>query len=273
MKYFFIDLMIRFNKDDLSAIASQLAYSLILAFFPFLIFLITLIGYTHISETELLSLFHSILPENAFNLINNTTIELLTTKHPSLLSISLLLILWSASSGFNAVIKGLNKAYSLKESRNFFMLQFISILGTVAITFIILIMVFLLVFSKIIWLYVTYKFNWLNHVITMLIIIRYVIVVSLGIFTFSALYRYGPSKKLTWEEVCYGSIFSTFSIIIVSSIFSYYVNNFSSYSVIYGSIGAIIVLLLWLYIISLIILLGGEINALSLLYNKNPHST
>lgn len=256
-----IDLILRFSEDDVPALASHLAYNLILSFFPFLIFLMTLTGYTSLNRADVFILLNSVLPEDAFNLIKTSVIEIINTKNSSLLSVSIILTIWSASSSFNSVIKGLNKAYGVIEKRSFIKVRIISMLCTLGLSLIIILLSLLLVFSKVIWNALIYRFDFLNKFEMLLIISRYIIMVSTTIFIFSVLYRYAPSKKLTWEEVCYGSIFSTFSLIFISYIFGFYVNNFRNYSLAYGSIGAIIILLVWLFLTSIIVILGGEINA------------
>lgn len=267
MKKLLLDLIYRFNNDDVPALAYQLAYNLILSFFPFIIFLMTLIGHTSLNSNEILMSLSKIMPESAFNLISTTVSEVITVKHSQLMSFSLVLTVWSASAGFNAVIKGLNKAYGVPESRNFIKVRIISILCTLGMAFIILVMMFLLILGRIIWNYTAYKFGFSHQLFTLWEIIRYFIFISTAIFIFTSLYRYASCKRLTWLEVLPGSLFAILNLILVSIAFAYYVNNFANYSVIYGSIGAIIILLTWLFLIAIIVILGGELNAS--LYHEN----
>jgi len=92
-------------------------------------------------------------------------------------------------------------------------------------------------------------------------VFRYFIILCVMVLIFAALYRYTPSKRLSWREVFPGSVFATIGWVIVSVGFSFYVNNFGNYSRLYGSIGAVIILLTWLFLTSIIIILGGEVNA------------
>jgi membrane protein len=261
MKILLLDLIYRFKKDDVPALGSQLAYNLVLSFFPFLIFLMTLIGYTSLNASEILMALSRVMPASTFNLISTAVSEVITTKHSQLMSFSLILTIWSASAGFNAVIKGLNKAYGVRESRNYIKVRIISILCTLGMAFIILVMMFLLILGRLIWSYVAYKLGFSIELASLLAIIRYSIFVATAIFIFTALYRYAPCKRLTWLEVLPGALFATLDLILVSVAFAYYVNNFANYSVIYGSIGAIIILLTWLFFVAIIVVLGGELNA------------
>lgn len=256
-----LNIISRFNNDDVPALGSQLAYNLVLSFFPFIIFLMTLIGHTSLNGNEILMALSRIMPANAFELISNTVSEVITTKHSQLMSFSLIFTVWSASAGFNGVIKGLNKAYRVTEARNFIKVRAISILCTLGMAFIILIMMLLLILGRIIWSYAAYKLGLSQELIALWTVIRYIIFISTAIFIFTALYRYAPCKRLTWIEVLPGALFATLNLILVSFVFAYYVNNFANYSIVYGSIGAIVILLTWLFIVAVVVILGGELNA------------
>lgn len=261
MKKVVMDIIVRFKKDDIPALGAQVAYNLILSFFPFIIFLMTLIGYTFLNRLEVINEISSLFPQSISELIKYTVLDVRASKNNSVMSLSLIFTLWSASSGFNAVIKGLNKAYGVRETRSFVKLRMVSLFCTVGMSIIIVIMMVLLVLGTVIWNAVTRRFYILHELTLVWVITKYLIVVSTTIFIFSLLYRYAPNRKLRWIEVCYGAIFSTGSLILVSAIFAYYVNNFGKYSMFYGSIGAIIFLLIWLFLVSIIIILGGELNA------------
>lgn len=255
------NLVFRFQDDEVLALASQLAYSLIFSFFPFLIFLMTLVGYSPISSEEVLSGLNKILPYTTLELIKNTIVEVVETKNGHLLSLSLIITLWTSAGGFNAVIRGLNKAYDEAEHRSIFKVQLIAILCTLGVALVIIITILLLVFGQTlgrllaIRLGLSYQFQVTWNVV------RYIIILLSTIFIFASLYHYTPCRRLTWGEVIPGAIFSTMGLVLVSMGFAFYVNNFGNYSRIYGSIGAVIVLLTWLFLLAIIIIMGGEINA------------
>lgn len=256
------NIIFRFNDDDVLALSSQLAYGFIFAFFPFMIFLMTMVGYSPIKSEDVLAGLNRLLPNDALQLIKSTVIEVVDTRKTNLMSLSLIFTIWSMSSGFDAVIKGLNKAYDEREHRNFFKLKLISILFTFELTIVILILIFLLVFGQIIGNSLAYKYGFSDEFKILWNVIRYVIVILTTIFIFASLYHYTPSRRLTWREVMPGSVFATAGLIITSIGFAYYVNTFTNYSMVYGSIGAVIVFLSWLFLGSTIIILGGELNAI-----------
>lgn len=255
------NLAFRFNDDEVLALASQLAYSLIFSFFPFIIFLMTFVGFSSITSGDVIEVLKLILPYSAVDLVKNTIVEVVDTRHGHLLPLSLIITIWSASAGFNAVIRGLNKAYSEREERSLLKVQLIAVLCTFALTFIIISTFLLLVFGEVIGNALATRLGVFYIFAIVWNKLRYLIMSISAIFIFAALYRYTPCRRLTWKEVIPGAIFSTITLTIVSLGFAYYVNNFANYSKIYGSIGAVIVLLTWLFILSIIILMGGELNA------------
>ena len=260
------NIIFRFNDDDVMALSAQLAYSLILAFFPFLIFLSTLIGYSNLNSTEIIGGLSRILPTEAFKLVERTLKDIMVNKSIGLLSFGIIVSIWTASSGFNAVIKGLNKAYDEPEKRSFFKVQLVAVLFTIAVAFIIFISVLLLIFGEINGKLISRKIG-LGNFYRFWNLLRYVGVLLIMTLIFIILYKFTPSRKLTFKEVLPGAIFTTAFWVISSLIFSFYVNNFGNYSRLYGSLGAVIILITWLFLISLILLLGGELNA-SIIYEK-----
>lgn len=256
----------RINEDDILALAAQLSYGLILSFFPFLIFLLSLIGYTSIEAKDIILVLSKVLPKEAFSFVDNIIVDLTTKKRVGLLSFGVLVTLWTASAGFRGIIKGLNKAYDEKEKRSFLKRTFLSFIFTLSLAFMIFIVTVFFVFGEVNgkMLYSKYGFNnfyffWKYFRLTLILLIL--------TWVFTLLYKYTPSRKLRTKEVLPGSIFTTISFGITSYIFSFYVNNFGNYSKLYGGIGAIIILMTWIYLFSVILLLGGELNA-SIIYVK-----
>lgn len=258
---FIIYFIVKIKNDDIFALAAQLAYYLILSFFPFLIFLLTLIGFSNLDSMEVLGALRAMLPTSAFELIYNVIIEVIEKQNTGLLGASLLLVVWSASSAFRAVIKGINKAYGLDENRSFIKRAFIAIICTFSLAFVILLTLILLVFGGLIGNLIA---SYLPHPIIVYRIwnfLRYILVIFMMILIFASIYRYTPSKRLKWKEVFPGAIACTVGWLVVSLGFSFYINNFSNYSKIYGGLGAVIILITWLYLTSIILITGGEINS------------
>lgn len=266
---FIIYFIVKLRDDDIFALAAQLAYYLILSFFPFLIFLLTLIGFSNLDSMEVLGALRAILPTSAFELIYNVIIEIIEKQNTGLLGASLLLVIWSASSAFRAVIKGINKAYGLNENRSFIKRAFIAIICTFALAFVIMLTLIMLVFGRLIGDLIASYLPFPIVVYKVWNFLRYVLVVFMMILIFASIYRYTPSKRLRWKEVIPGAIACTCGWLIVSLGFSFYINNFGNYSKIYGGLGAVIILITWLYITSMILIIGGEINSVIVIRKTN----
>lgn len=266
---FIIYFIVKVKKDDVFALGAQLAYYLILSFFPFLIFLITLIGFSNLNSMEVIEGLRTLLPSNVFELTSSTIVEVVENQHAGLLGVSIILSLWAASSAFRAVIKGINKAYNVRENRSFIKIAIIAMISIVALTFIIIITLAMLVFGNLIGdLLKTYlPFDVIiNKLWDML---RYAVVITSMIFIFAIIYRYAPATRISWRQVFPGAIVTTIGWIISSLGFSYYINNFNNYSRLYGGLGAVFVLMTWLYITSIIFILGGEINSVLVIRKNN----
>ncbi len=253
--------IVKIKGDDIFALGAQLAYYLMLSFFPLLIFLMTVIGFIKLDSADILDGLRTILPNNVFMLVDLTVVEIINTQYVGLLGASIAITVWSASSGFRAVIKGLNKAYNIKDTRSFIKRSFIAIIFTLALVLVIVLTLAMLVFGELIGKYILAIFPFEDFITKLWNISRYIIVVLVMIMVFASIYRYAPAKKIPWKEAYPGAIVSTFGWIIVSLGFSYYINNIANYSRLYGSIGAVFVLMTWLYITSIILIVGAEFNS------------
>lgn len=251
----------RVMEDDLFGLAAQLAYYFLLSLFPLLLFLVTLLPYLPITETDILAVVRDFAPKGTLELIESNLHEL-TTKNVELLSFGIIATIWSASNGINAIVRAFNKAYDVKESRPFLVARGMSILFTFAMLFVMVVALLLPVFGKLIGMYLFSKMGLSEDFLSTWNTLRYLISSIILFIVFTGLYWIAPNKKLTCISIIPGALFATIGWELSSLAFSYYVSNFSNYSATYGSIGAIIVLLLWIYITGIIIIIGGEINAL-----------
>lgn len=257
----FLYLFIKVKRDDIFALASQLAYYLILSFFPFLIFLITLIGFSNLNNTEVLEGLQSILPTAVFELTSSTISEVINSQNTGILGISGVLAIWAAASAFRAVIKGVNKAYDVDEDRSFIKRTIIGMISVIALALTIMCTLAMLVFGDLIGEFLN-RFLPFEHLINFIWnILRYVIIIAMMIVVFAMIYKVAPAKRIKFRSVLPGAIITTIGWLIASLAFSYYVNNFSNYSRLYGSLWAVFVLMTWLFMTSIVFILGVEINS------------
>ncbi len=265
-----MSLIEKVKKDDVFALASQLAYYLMLSFFPFMLFLMTLAGLSSLSSSDVLNQLSVMLPKSILDLTQSTIQEVFDNEYTGLLGISILLMIWTSSSAFKAIINSVNKAYDFKENRSFIKLSIISMAGILALALTMILSLIILVFGNVISEYIE-SFNSIYRVtLALWSIFRYTFIFIIMIIIFVGIYRFAPAQKIILKEVIPGSIFSTIGWIIVSLGFSFYVDNFGNYSRFYGSLGAVFILMTWLFLISMIFILGIEIN---FVINKSKNKT
>ncbi|WP_335871029.1 YihY/virulence factor BrkB family protein [Bacillus sp. 2205SS5-2] len=250
------------KNSELTGFAAQLAYFFLLSLFPLLIFFVTLLSYLPFTEEDILSVIHDFAPGDTMNLIRSTLNEVMSKRNTGLLSFGLLATIWSASRGLHALIKSLNRAYDVEEERPFFIQIGVSILLTLALIFVFFIVLLLPVFGEQIGLYISSKLGFSNLFAVIWESIRWALTPFLLFIIFVVIYFLAPNKKISCTSAFPGAIFAAVGWVVVSFGFSYYVSNFGNYSATYGSIGGIIVLMVWLYLSGIIILIGGEVNAL-----------
>lgn len=248
------------HEDDVLGLAAQLAYFFLLSLFPLLIFIMTLLPYLPITQKDLLNFLDTFAPGETMALIE-TNLDQMSNKNGKLLSFGLIATIWSASNGINAIVRAFNKAYNVKESRSIIVARGMSILLTVAMIFVFVVALVLPVFGKQIGFVLFSWFNLSDQFLLVWNTLRWLVSIVILLIVFLGLYWIAPNKKFTCASALPGAIFATVGWIVASLAFSYYVGNFGNYSATYGSVGAIIVLMIWFYLTGIIIIIGGQINA------------
>jgi len=254
-----------FQRDDALGLAAQLAFYLILALFPFLLVLVSLMG-TFSSPAlarDVLDYFQQVTPQQVYGLIDSYLSDILSGSKPApgLFSIGLLITLWSASGAFAALINALNKAYDIEETRPFWKVRGIALLMTLGLSVLILLGVLLLVFGPPIGRGIADLFGLGDVFLLVWNIVRWPVALFFMVFTVALLYYFAPDADQPFRWITPGGFIGVLLWVLASLVFRFYVSNFGSYDETYGSIGAVIVLLLYLYISSLTILFGAELNA------------
>jgi len=141
-----IKMILRYKHHNISALASQMAFDMVFSFFPFLIFLLTMVGFINVNPRDVLILLENMMPSELYNNVSTLILQLLQTRNGNLLSFSLVFLLYTASRGFRAIMNGLNQAYEEKETRGFLKVIFISIIfmiGVGVVFFLFIILLFL----------------------------------------------------------------------------------------------------------------------------------
>jgi Predicted membrane protein len=265
------ELVIRYTADDLPGMSAQITYYLILAFFPFLLFVINLLSFTTFSSETFITNINILLPTDTGILIEKLFVETIQAKSETLLILGMSGSLWASSQGIMGLMQGLNKAYRIEETRHFTKLYLIALVATFGVALMIIFDFTLVVFGKIIGAYLFELAGDKDFFYTIWATVRYAIPFSLMLLTFYLLYAYVPNKRLKAAEIILGAVFTSVGWLSASFLFSFYVNMFSNYEKIYGSIGGIIALITWLYLSSLIILLGGELISIHAELGSKQH--
>jgi membrane protein len=252
--------------------AASLSFRFFLAIFPGLIFIITLIPYIPINNFQdlLLNLLKDLMPHEAFQATQETFLDLINNKQGGLLSFGFIFALYLATDGVYAMMSGFNESVHIVEKRSAIRIRLISIMLVGIITMLLTLSTALIVFSGWFFGYLEYH-KIINDNITLysLLLGKWIILLGLLFTAISFLYYLGPSGNVKYRFISAGSSLATVFIIIVSSGFAFYVNNFASYNKLYGSIGTIIVVMLFINFNVFVILLGYELNSSIYLAKQN----
>lgn len=252
------------TRESILNKASSLAYNFMLAMFPAIIFLFTLIPYIPVEnfQEKLLGFLEIVIPANAFSAFQTTLEDIIKNQNGGLLSFGFLLATFFATNGMTNLMMAFNKSSLTRENRKWLKRRTIAL----ALSFAIIIAlalgigVFTVVGFSINYLKnsIDYDLAWLWALL--LKISRWIILFLIYFLTVGLVYKYGPSSSKHWRIFSPGAMLATILAIITFSGFAFYINNFNAYNKLYGSIGTIIVVMIWMYLNSLIILIGFELN-------------
>jgi membrane protein len=243
--------------------ASSLAFNFFLAFFPSIIVFFTLIPYIPINgfQNTLIEILSNILPPSTNTVTFETMQDIINNPRGGLLSIGFLLALYFSTNGMSSLIQAFNSSYHIRENKSIIKQQILSLALTLILSILVFLTILLIIFGKATIMYlIEYQIISENKIfilnsakLTILFIMLF-----LGITT---IFNLGPAIKSKTKIFSPGAIFATIFIVITSIAFSYYIDNFSQYNKIYGSIGTLMIILLWIYFNAIILLTGFELNA------------
>lgn len=263
-----LDLYRRIIRHDSLGYSAQLAYFFLLSLFPLLITMFSLLPYLPLKTEDIMYFISDFAPGETITFIDSTLDTLLEKHNGGILSFGIIATLWAASNGMNAIIRAMNLAYEIDDDRPFFIVRGLSVLLTIVMIAVFIIALLLPVFGKHIGIYISSKFGYTNQFIDTWNTIRFILSSVILFIVFSAVYFLTPNRKMKCATVVPGAVFSTIGWILASMGFSFYVNNFGNYTFMYGSLGVIIVLMIWFYITGAVLIIGGEINGLNEEYKR-----
>ncbi len=244
--------------------ASAIAFNFALAIFPTMLFIFTLIPFIPVKnlQIELLELIKNFLPQNASQYFESTLISVVTVKKIGVFSFGAFASLIFSTNAVHALIQAFNNTYHTIDTRNWTAIRIVSTFLVFMIFILLTTSVLLITFgqfflTKLVEIEIL-EMNLTYYLITMG---KWLVIIALFFFSISFLYYFAPAKKAQWKFISSGSTLATILALLTSLGFSYFVNNFGQYNKLYGSIGTIMVILLWLYFNSFALILGFELNA------------
>jgi len=253
------------GKEALVNRASALAYNFMLAIFPAVIFLFTLIPYIPKRigfQNTLMDLLALVLPNNAYLAFETTINEIVNIQNGSLLSVGFLLSLFFATNGVHKLMVAFNKSSLVVETRTWLKQRLVAVILTVIIALSVIVCIIAMAMGEILLNYLQKELHYKGGItLSAIQLTRWALLGALYFITVSILYRYGPAHAKKWKFFSAGSWLATVLAFLTIWGFTFYINNFSAYNKIYGSIGTLIVVMIWLYLNSLILLVGFELNA------------
>ncbi len=244
--------------------ASSIAFSFFLSLFPAILFFFTLIPYIPVANFQdgLFDLLKQVLPQNAFDMVEATLVDIIKRPHNGFMSIGFLMTMYFSTKGIRSMIQAFNSTYHDVETRSWIKQRIVSLFLVLIISILIIIAIALITFGTSTLKLLVAK-GILHTDLTYYLIQfgKWIVILAMFFFMISFLYYFGPVKKDRYRFISAGSSLATLLALVISLGFNYYISNFSKYNTLYGSIGTLIVFLLWIYFNSVILLIGFELNA------------
>ena len=253
-------LMSYFKKTALSAFAGQAAFFMMLSFFPFFMFSLSLLRYTPFSENTLLELTSPFVPASFRDYLGNIIGDIYNIQTNAILPATIIIAVWLGSKAFLSLIHGLNSVYNLNESRNYVIIRLYSFFYTIIFAVLIIVMLTVIVFGNKLYYYIRQHFPFTEKPLASIINMRAILSLIILFLFFWLLYVILPNRKTKFSKQYPGAIVASFGWLAFSYVYSYYVDNISNYSKFYGTMTTVALLMLWLYACMYILFLGGLLN-------------
>lgn len=250
----------RIVQKKISIHAAQVAFFILVSFFPFFMFLFSVSRYTILDEGTILRIADLVMPGNVSPLISDWLKESYDAASGTILSLTVVFALWSGSKGFNGMILGLEEVYQVEKQRNYIWRRIHSIADTVVFTVMILFSILLLVYGNQIVILFRKTFPFLLNLELEVFLLRSVIALFLFLVYFLVLFRFVPGHSTTIKQEFPGALLSSFLWIAFSYLYSFYIDYHSSFSSLYGSLTYIVSIMIWMYFSIFIIFLGALLN-------------
>jgi membrane protein len=252
------------TRGYITSRAAAISFSFFMAIFPFLIFLFTIIPFIPIQNFQqvLLDLIRDLTPQTAYESISGTVVDIITRPRSGLLFLNLVLALYFSSNGINSLIEAFNNTTHDIETRTTVQQYLISLALVLILSVLLILSIGLMTFgSRLLSLLLPETMQEGSSYIILLETLRWLTIIGLLLMAISFLYYLAPAKRASFRFISAGSLLATLLVILTTLGFNFYVDNFSKYNVLYGSIGTLLIVLLWIYLNAISLLIGFELNA------------
>lgn len=247
--------------DHVGAYAAQSAYFFMLCMIPIILLLLTMVQYTPVTKADVMTAVIQVFPSSVDSMITSI-VNQVYNQSTGVIPITIIVALWSAGKGVLAVTSGLNCVYKCNETRNYVVLRIRATFYTLLFILVIILLLVLAVFGNTLNIFIAEHVPILEHMADQLIEARVVIAPAVLVLFLLFLYKFLPNRKDKIRNQLPGAVFATVGWMIISWIFSVYLDIFKGFSNMYGSLTTIVLIMLWLYFCMYCILLGGEVNVL-----------
>ncbi|HHV11227.1 MAG TPA: YihY/virulence factor BrkB family protein [Clostridiales bacterium] len=256
-------LLKKITGDHVDAFSAQAAFFIIISFFPFIMLLLSLVHLFPLEQSNVLRFVTEVFPTTVSAMLFSVITELYgNVASSTLISITAITALWSAAKGFLAIMKGLNAVYEINETRNYFFLRAIAAFYTLIFAIMLLATMVLFVFGNRLYYWIEHKIPFLMDTALVIISLRTILGLIILIAFFLVIYTVIPNRKTKVINELPGAMLCAAGWMGFSYAFSYYIDNFSNYSSMYGSLTAIVLFMLWMYFCMYLLFLGAEFNLL-----------
>jgi len=249
------------GKHNCLGRAAELAFYFTLSLFPLLIVLLNVISFMPGVQETILFWLSRLMPPDATRIVESWVQNVFANRSGGLVSFGLIFSLWSASTGMGALIAALNSAYEVAEGRPFWKAQLLALGLIIALCLLVIGGAVLITFGDPMASGVANLVGYQKTIGTIWLVIHYLTGLAMLIIGMAVIYVFAPNVRQSWTWIVPGTLFAVLAFVCASYLFSLYIRYAPSYNAIYGSLGAVIVLMLWLYLMGLIMYIGGEINS------------
>lgn len=252
----------RIGEHNIFGYGAQMAYFFVLSVFPFMIFLFGILSNLSMSYSGFFDGISKIVPKEVVTVIGDYVTDLVPQANINYLSISALITIWSASRGIHALRQAMDRAYGVKQVKKFWRKRILSIVYTMTLMMAIVFALTLPSMGKDFVFFIEDTFSLDLGFAKLFLAYRWPFIIGFFFVVISFFYYVSFDRHDKWREVIPGTLFAMVGWVALSIVFSEFVNNFGSYTLIYGSLGTMVVLMVWFYMSSIVLMLGGEINSI-----------